>query len=651
MRPTQLQAIEPILSGLHCLLLAPTAGGKTEAAIIPVLSRMLTHAWPGVSVIYVCPIKALLNNLEQRLSHYAGLVGRRVAVWHGDVSQSQKSHALKDAPDIILTTPESLEGMLVSTRIDRKVWFGNLRVVIADELHAFAADDRGWHMRAVLHRLQQYVPHEMQRLGLSATVSNPEELLNWFAPTGVKKVVGTAAVSTDADVTVDFVGSLVNAGTVIARLHRGSKRLVFCDSRSSAEQLTSMLRGQDVRAFLSHASLSHSERKLAETAFSEEKDCVIVATSTLELGIDVGDLDHVIQIDAPSTVSSFLQRMGRTGRRAGSQRSCLFLCTNDDSLMLAMGICRLWGEAWVEAAYPPPEPWAIVAQQAMAATLERSQWPRQELVALLLGAFPESGQQGISEVINHIVQTGYLTDTDGVLQIGPMTEKQFGRSHYKDLLASFSGAQLLLGRFGNMEVGYIDPTMLTGEKQDRLILLAGKSWRITEVDWKRRTVWLEPAKEGGKARWKGTGRTLSREIAQGILRALREGTQGPTVISKRASLQIEQILEEVPDTGSVGTLAVTRSESGGARLWTFGGTRANRTIAKQIQSLVEVRRIDAIGVDLKNPIDPSQLNAGVLEAAIQYSSDEIKDLAKSIKFSECLPASLLVEIIRKRQFG
>ena len=651
MRPTQLQAIEPILSGLHCLLLAPTAGGKTEAAIIPVLSRMLTHAWPGVSVIYVCPIKALLNNLEQRLSHYAGLVGRRVAVWHGDVSQSQKSHALKDAPDIILTTPESLEGMLVSTRIDRKVWFGNLRVVIADELHAFAADDRGWHMRAVLHRLQQYVPQEMQRLGLSATVSNPEELLNWFAPTGVKKVVGTAAVSTDADVTVDFVGSLVNAGTVIARLHRGSKRLVFCDSRSSAEQLTSMLRGQDVRAFLSHASLSHSERKLAETAFSEEKDCVIVATSTLELGIDVGDLDHVIQIDAPSTVSSFLQRMGRTGRRAGSQRSCLFLCTNDDSLMLAMGICRLWGEAWVEAAYPPPEPWAIVAQQAMAATLERSQWPRQELVALLLGAFPESGQQGISEVINHIVQTGYLTDTDGVLQIGPMTEKQFGRSHYKDLLATFSGAQLLLGRFGNMEVGYIDPTMLTGEKQDRLILLAGKSWRITEVDWKRRTVWLEPAKEGGKARWKGTGRTLSREIAQGILRALREGTQGPTVISKRASLQIEQILEEVPDTGSVGTLAVTRSESGGARLWTFGGTRANRTIAKQIQSLVEVRRIDAIGVDLKNPIDPSQLNAGVLEAAIQYSSDEIKDLAKSIKFSECLPASLLVEIIRKRQFG
>lgn len=650
LRPTQLQAIEPILSGVHCLLLAPTAGGKTEAAIIPVLSRMMTDAWPGVSVIYVCPIKALLNNLEQRLSYYAGLVGRRVAVWHGDVSQSQKGHALKDAPDILLTTPESLEGMLVSTRIVRKTWFGNLRVVIADELHAFAADDRGWHMRAVLRRLQQYVPQEMQRLGLSATVSNPDQLLNWFAPTGAKQVVGSATVSTDADVTVDFVGSLVNAGTVIARLHRGSKRLVFCDSRSSAEQLTSMLRGQDVRAFLSHASLSHSERKLAETAFAEEKDCVIVATSTLELGIDVGDLDHVIQIDAPATVSSFLQRMGRTGRRAGAKRSCLFLCTNDDSLMLALGICRLWGEAWVEAAYPPPEPWAIVAQQAMTATLECAQWPRQELIALLSAAFPESETRGVAEVVNHMVDAGYLMDTDGVLQIGPATEKQFGRAHYKDLLASFSGAQLLLGRFGSMEVGYIDPTMLTGEKQDRLILLAGKTWRITDVDWKRQTVWLEPAKEGGKARWTGTGRTLSREIAQGILRALRQGTGEHTVISKRACVEIEQIIEEVPDLGNSGALSITWNDSGAARLWTFAGTRANRTIAKQIESLVEVRRVDAIGVDLKTPIDPSALSAALLAAEIQFTADEIRDLVKPIKFSDCLPERLLVEIVRRRQF-
>lgn len=648
LRPTQLQAIEPILTGVNCLLLAPTAGGKTEAAIIPVLSRMMTDAWPGVSVIYVCPIKALLNNLEQRLSHYAGLVGRRVAVWHGDVTQSKKSHAIKDAPDILLTTPESLEGMLVSTRIDRQAWFGNLRVVIADELHAFAADDRGWHLRAVLHRLQQYVPNEMQRIGLSATVSNPTELLDWFAPTGTKQVVGTASVSTDADVTVDYVGSLANAATVIARLYQGCKRLVFCDSRSSAEQLTSSLREQEVRVFLSHASLSASERKLAETAFAEEKDCVIVATSTLELGIDVGDLDYVIQIDAPATVSSFLQRMGRTGRRAGGRRSCLFLCTNDDSLMLAMGICRLWGEGWVEAAYPPPEPWAIVAQQTMAANLERPQWARHDLLRLLVGAFPELSPEGINGLLEHMVQQGFLIESEGVLQIGPTTETNYGRAHYMDLLASFSGAQLLLGRFGTLEVGFIDPMMLVSEKEIKLVLLAGRSWHITDVDWKRQMVWLEPAKEGGTARWTGTGRTLSRDIAQSIFHALHEDSGKHTVISKRARAEIGEIVEFMPEACSKPVLVITKDGPSGARLWTFAGTRANRTIAKAIQA--EVRRVDGLGLDLKLPPEADGLKTDISVSELQFSSAEIKERAKAIKFADCLPESLLVQIIRRRQF-
>jgi len=650
MRPTQLQAIEPILSGVNCLLLAPTAGGKTEAAIIPVLSRMLTDAWPGISVIYVCPIKALLNNLEQRLSHYAGLVGRRVAVWHGDVSQSRKGRAVNDAPDILLTTPESLEGMLVSTRIDRQAWFGNVRVVIADELHAFAADDRGWHLRAVLHRLQQYVSKPIQRLGLSATVSNPQELLSWFAPTGERQVVGSASVSTDADVTVDFVGSLANAATVISRLHRGGKRLVFCDSRSTAEQLTNMLRVMDVRTFVSHASLSCSERLQAETAFSEEKDCVIVATSTLELGIDVGDLDHVIQIDAPATVSSFLQRMGRTGRRDGARRSCLFLCTSEDALLLAMGVCRLWGEGWVEAAFPPPQPWAIVAQQVMVAMLERAQWPVHELVAMLAGAFPESDTHELAGLIAHMITRGFLMETEGLLQIGPTTESQYGRAHYRDLLASFSGAQLLLGRFGKTEVGFIDPLMLAGEKRDRLILLAGKSWRIVDVDWKRQTVWLEPASEGGKARWTGSGRTLSRDIAQAIGRALREGAGEHTVLSKRAQGEIARLAETIPAMGDTTTAVLDMNEPRAVRLWTFGGTRANRTAAKQIESLTEVRRIDALGLDVRSAFDLAKVKVELGVADMSFSADEINERAKPIKFSECLPTDLLIQIICSRQF-
>ncbi|WP_238324037.1 helicase-related protein [Salinispora pacifica] len=131
-----------------------------------------------------------------------------------------------------------------------------------------------------------------------------------------------------ADIELDYVGSVDNAAKVIAALHRGEKRLVFCESRKRVEELGTALRSNGVTTFLSHASLSIDERRRAEAAFADARDCVIVSTSTLELGIDVGDLDRVIQIDAPRTVASFLQRIGRTGRRPDSQRNCLFLATD-----------------------------------------------------------------------------------------------------------------------------------------------------------------------------------------------------------------------------------------------------------------------------------------------------------------------------------
>ena len=648
LRPTQMDAIDPIHSGVHCLLLAPTAGGKTEAAVIPVLSRMLTESWPGISVLYVCPIKALLNNLEHRLSHYAGLVGRRVAVWHGDVSQSQKQRLLRDAPDILLTTPESIEGMLISTRVDRDAWFVNLRAVIVDELHAFAAGDRGWHLRSIIHRLEHYAPHPVQRIGLSATVSNPEELLQWFAPTGERSVVGTAAVSTDAEVTVDYVGTLDNAATVIDRLHRGSKRLVFCDSRSNAEQLSSALRNKGIRAFVSHASLSPSERKLAETAFTEEKDCVIVATSTLELGIDVGDLDHVIQIDSPATVSSFLQRMGRTGRRTGSRRNCLFLTTNDDALLLALGVTLLWSECWVEAALPSPEPWGIVVQQALAATLERGQWAPLELQALLAGGFPELPGTDIAALIDHLVEGGYLARDAGLLQIGPSTEREFGRSHYLDLLASFSGSPLLTGRCGSTELGYIDPTVLTGEARDRLILLGGRSWRVTEIDWKRRTVWLEPAKEGGTARWIGGGRGMSEPVSQAIRHMLLDGLPPAINLSRRATAKLDELRDAIPASNPGGTLV--RNPAGTARWWTFAGTSANRTFAKLLAATASVQKFDGLGLDLSFVAGEAVL-PNRDPAQLQFTQAELDQAVKGIKFGECLPAHLLERVVVSRLYA
>jgi ATP-dependent Lhr-like helicase len=150
---------------------------------------METWRWSGLSVVYVCPLKALLNNLLPRLSAYAGWLGRRAAIWHGDVGAARQ-RLLRDPPDVLLTTPESLEAMLISLKVTHESLFSGLRAVVVDEVHAFAGDDRGWHLLAVLERLTRVTGRPVQRIGLSATVGNPSELLGWLQDRGAVTVLG-----------------------------------------------------------------------------------------------------------------------------------------------------------------------------------------------------------------------------------------------------------------------------------------------------------------------------------------------------------------------------------------------------------------------------------------------------------------------------
>jgi len=641
LRPTQLDAIEPIQAGRHCLLLAPTAGGKTEAAVIPVFSRMVAEGWPGTSVLYVCPIKALLNNLEARLSRYAALFGRTVEVWHGDIGASRKRRALTTAPNILLTTPESIEGMLVSPRVERAQWFGQLRAVVVDELHAFAGDDRGWHLRALLHRLSRYAGHPVQRIGLSATVGNPQALLDWFAPEGERQVVGSSSVSTDADVVIDHVGSIENAAIVVSRLNQGRKRLVFCDSRSLAERLGNGLHELGVRTFVSHGSLSADERRRAEAAFSEERDCVIVATSTLELGIDVGDLDHVLQIDSPSTVSSFLQRMGRTGRRAGSRRNCTFLTLNDRGLAMALAVVTLWRRGWVEDAVPPQQPWGVVAQQALATVLESGEVAARELMQSLAQAFPELETEGLECLTQHLVDQGFLTETSrGLWIVGPKTEERYGRGHYRDLLATFSGDPLLLGRSGSSEIGWVDPSSLAGNASPPVILLGGRSWLVREVDWRKRIAWLEPTKEAGRARWLGGARDISLEAATALRQALQADEPAPE-LSRRGRAAWED-LRAVTPVGH-GSSPVRSRDGARAEVWTFAGTRVNRSLARGLPAWAAPVTFDELKVMWTGPDD--SISALVPDGSPARES-EVADLRDGTKFADLLPPELLA-----RQLG
>ncbi|MGB8843783.1 MAG: DEAD/DEAH box helicase, partial [Aliidongia sp.] len=410
LRPTQLDAIRPILSGEDVLLLAPTAGGKTEAAVLPVLSRVASEGWRGLSVLYVCPLKALLNNLEPRLERYASFAGLRAGLWHGDIGDSARKRMQRDPPELLMTTPESLEAVMISNRIDHRSLLGGVRTIIVDELHAFAGDDRGWHLRFLLARLERLGGRPIQRIGLSATVGNPDELLHWLAAGRGGTVVGPRQPPSDGDVQVDYVGSVTNAVTVISRLHRGERRLIFADSRSRVEEIAGGLRGAGVRTFVSHASLSLDERRQAEAAFVNEPDCVIVATSTLELGLDVGDLDRVIQVGAPPSVASFLQRMGRTGRRSGTLRNCLFLATEDDDLLAALAIVALWQEKIIDPVVAPSLPAHIFAQQVMALVLQEGGMTRPDLDAWLGDSVAVVPVETRQMVLDHMLAMGILTE-------------------------------------------------------------------------------------------------------------------------------------------------------------------------------------------------------------------------------------------------
>ncbi|WP_329050088.1 DEAD/DEAH box helicase [Streptomyces violaceus] len=672
LRPLQRAAVTPLKQGQDAVLLAPTAGGKTEAACFPLLSAMTEQRRTGTSVLYLCPLKALLNNLVGRVDSYAQWLGRRAALWHGDTTETQRQRIRAEAPDILLTTPESLEAMLIGVKTDHSRLLGSVRADVIDEVHAFAGDDRGWHLLAVLERLERVTGRPIQRVGLSATVGNPEELLHWLQGAGVGSRTGQvvapgvplpatggsghgAKASPEpssrpaGEVALDYVGSLDNAAKLIAALHRGEKRLVFCDSRRQVEELGAALRAREVTVFLSHASLSVDERTRSEQAFAEARDCVIVSTSTLELGIDVGDLDRVIQIDSPASVASFLQRIGRTGRRPGTVRNCLFLTTRKDTLLQAAGLLSLWSRGWVEPVVPPPEPRHLVAQQLLAVTLQQHKlgdrlWDRQWNG---LAPFDKSA----APILRFLTEEGYLDSDGGMLFVGPEAERRFGKRHFIELTASFTAPPQFTVLSGRTEIGRTDPSVLTEERPGpRRLLLGGRSWQVTYIDWLRKRVFVEPADGAGIAKWMSGGVA---GLSYALTRAMREvllGTNPPVSLTRRA----EACLAEQRETDAPGTVhpggTLIRRVGSDVRWWTWAGYRANATLAATLQSVTDpLQRPTDSWLRLRENLTPADWHAARENVGENLVLPDVDRRAvRGLKFSAALPERLAVATVASR---
>jgi len=657
LRPFQEAVIPQILDGKHMIVLAPTAGGKTEAAFFPIASRMLSEGWTGLSVLYICPIKALLNNLDVRLDRYCTLLGRRSALWHGDVKASARKKILREPPDCLLTTPESLEVMLVSPNIDARSLFSNLQVVVVDEIHAFAGDDRGWHLLSVLERISRLAGREIQRLGLSATVGNPETLVDWLAGScqGKRDVfLPLESSASEADVQLDYVGSLQNAAVVISRLHRGEKRLVFVDSRARAEQLAAELRHLQVTTFVTHSSLSQEQRHQAEEAFATREDCVIVATSVLELGIDVGNLDRVIQIDSPPTVSSFLQRMGRTGRRSGTLRNCLYLATKDETLIQAAALIDLWAEGYVEPIEPPPLPYHVLAQQLMALVLQESGIGGAEWLDWVRGVsgFGAVPTERVEQLVAAMLDREILWEDSGILGMGREGEDTYGRRNFMELLSVFMSAPLFSILHGRRELGYVDEMTFLGRQEGpRVLLLGGQAWQVNHIDWQRRRAYVEPTDATGRTRWKGEGQGLGFRLSQAIKRILATDADADCW-SRRATERIADIRHGYPWLQTDSSVAV-QTGGGDTEWWTFGGSRANATLARQLIRETK-NKVDHNSFTLT--FDSSLKLQDVEHAVTAVREEDVTTMYPTVdeaaidglKFSECLPNDLAIKMLERR---
>lgn len=658
LRPLQEQAIGPILAGEHVLALAPTAGGKTEAAVFPLLSRIAEEGWRGLSVLYVCPLRALLNNLHPRLERYAGFVGLRAGLWHGDVGGATRGRIFEDPPEILLTTPESLEAILMSARRDHTEFFAGLRAVVVDEVHAFGGDDRGWHLLAVLERLSVIAGRDLQRIGLSATVGEPEGLLRWMVGSsdGPARVVAPeAGPGIIPEVTLDHVGSLANAATVISKLHAGEKRLVFCDSRARVEELAVDLRQRGVNTFVSHSSLALEVRRQAEEAFSEATDCVIVSTSTLELGIDVGDLDRVIQIDSPTTVASFLQRLGRTGRRPGTTRNMLFLATKPEmTVVQAAGLLQLWASGHVEPVQGPPMPFHLLAQQLLALTLQEGSVARARWAEVVgrLPVFADAIAAGVGDrILDHLVASGMLFDDGyGILSMGPGGEQSYGRRHFLDLTSAFTSNPLFVIRHGSQEIGYLDPvSLLTQDRGFASVMLAGRTWRITSIDWDRHFAWVESVEGAARSRWLGDGQPWSAALCDAIRNVLAGEDPAGVTLTTRARTSLDEIREQFLWVRP-GRTAVRQTEEG-MTWWTFAGLHANAGLMAAMGNLLGGSQPDNLSIKLDPDVatvDKVRDFAAGVELSELPRSWIAKILADKLKFADALPQGVAVDIAAAR---
>ncbi len=422
LRPIQLQAMPPILSGKNVLVTAPTAGGKTQAVLAPICERLARHRWSDLSVLVITPTRALVNDLFHRLSRPLAKMGIRLG-------RKTADHGLPEqvSEQVLITTPESTESLLTF----RRECLAGVHAIVLDEIHLLDGSPRGDQLRSILNRLSAYRHHVggrqfagLQRIASSATVSDPSRLADVYLGQGssVVAVPGqrelNARIILAAGTDKDRAEAAIAATTAFEDVH---KILVFVNSRKQVDSGAGYFqcgRFSSVPVYGHHGSLSKSEREDAESRFKADSHAICVATMTLEVGIDIGDIDLVVCMDPPFSLSSFLQRIGRGCRRLNGLTRVLCVARNRAGELMFDALIR---QAAIGVPTEPMSPFrrSVLLQQVLAYL---RQVPKNRRVTdqfekvLSSASQPQIREECIQSVLSSMVQEGLLECRSGIYQ-------------------------------------------------------------------------------------------------------------------------------------------------------------------------------------------------------------------------------------------
>lgn len=665
LHPIQKQAIKPILEHKDDVIIsASTAAGKTEAAFLPVLSYIKKNEKQisGVSVLYISPLKALINDQARRLSDMAQDMGIRISPWHGDVAVNKKQDLLKDPSGIMLITPESLESLLINQLTVIKEAFKDLSYIVIDEFHALMGKERGYQLQSQLHRIENLIQKIPVRIAISATFSNDIGSVASYLRANnadVKCQIITSTGTTTTALAVKILGyeiekvpgaepkqlnqmmheeaiSLVSKD--IYRLLRGKNNLVFTNSRIDTENLASSLSDLCLKNrvpnefFPHHGSLSKDLRETLELRLIDGRlPTTAICTSTLELGIDISDVQSIAQFAPPTSVASLRQRLGRSGRRDGRAVLRLFIPEYDPTInrmssmlcedtVLSAAMINLLLQRWYEPPIQKEYSFSTLIQQTLSVIAAHGSVSAKNLYELLCktGPFSMTTPAMYAQLLRGLGEHELIIQMqDGTLTLG--LEGEYLASSY-EFFAAFNNNKDFRIDYDGHTIGKIP--LLTTLMENDTFLFAGKAWRVVYFNEQRRVIGVKPSQtKASTLPISGAGGMIHDAIRQEMFNIYMNGNV-PPCLDKTAKANFErgreyffsyQLDKKVLITGPTGLM-----------LFPWRGDRVLQTVVLMLnKASVSASRVNAhieldfasidnlktavVSILMKGEVDPKEL--------------------------------------------